>query len=473
MLAILTAKTKQGTVRGKPAWNRAISVFRGVPFAEPPTGENRWRAPKPAKSWSGVRDCFDYGPIPYQAHEETRTDVLVTGIRTFRHPLSEDCLYLNIWTPAESESDNLPVAVYIHGGGFHSDYAFLNKHDGEAYAKRGCVFVTVSYRLGVFGFLAHPQLEQEGPGVGNYGILDQIAALRWVRENIRGFGGNPDCVTVIGFSGGAASVEYLCASPLAKGLFQRAIMQSGGGFRPVFSSWAVSKRAAMSLGDAYLRYMNVRTIAEARRLDSDIILNGFTGMNRIPLFAGEEIGVDGVHYFRFTPSLGGDVLPEDPISVFLKGGHPDIDYLVGEAAGEGVRTVVADVAWCRNQNALGRRPTYQYFFRRVPPGASGAFHSCEQEYMFQTLLKSLEWHYTGTDFDISNDMADYFCNFIKTGDPNGPGLAAWTPHTADSPRAMQFDEERKMIDVPLTDAMETTIGKLMHNEILFGLNDKS
>ncbi len=227
------------------------------------------------------------------------------------------------------------------------------------------------------------------------------------------------------------------------------------------------------LATSYLRYMNVRTIAEARRLDSDIILNGFTGMNRIPLFADEEIGVDGVHYFRFTPSLGGDVLPEDPISVFLKGGHPDIDYLVGEAAGEGVRTVVADVAWCRNQNALGRRPTYQYFFRRVPPGASGAFHSCEQEYMFQTLLKSLEWHYTGTDFDISNDMADYFCNFIKTGDPNGPGLAAWTPHTADSPRAMQFDEERKMIDVPLTDAMETTIGKLMRNEILFGLNDKS
>lgn len=472
-MAILTAKTKQGQVRGTQAWNRAITVFRGIPFAAPPVGENRWRAPQPAQSWSGVRECFDYAPIPCQAYEKTDRDVLVSGIETFHHPLSEDCLYLNVWTPADSPSENLPVAVFIHGGGFHCDYAFQNRHDGEAFAKRGCVFVTISYRLGVFGFLAHPQLEKEGPGTGNYGILDQIAALKWVRENIGAFGGDPHRVTVIGFSGGAASVEYLCASPLAKGLFDRAVMESGGGFRPVFSSWAVSKRSAMQLGAAYLRFMNVKTIAQARRLSADVILKGFIDMNSIPLFAGEEIGVDGVHYFRFTPSVGGDVLPRDPISVFLEGGHPDIDYLVGEAAGEGVRTVVADVAWCRNQIAIKRRPTYQYFFRRIPPGASCAFHSCEQDYMFQTLLKSREWRYTGEDFDISNDMVDYLVHFIETGDPNGAGLEKWTPYTSDSPCAMQFDVKRGMTKLALTAEMERTIQKLLNNEILFGLSNKS
>ncbi len=472
-MAILFAKTKQGTVEGKPGWNRAISVFKGIPFAAPPTGQNRWRAPQPPAGWRGIRKCFDYGPIPYQNYEKTEHDVLASGIETFHHPIEEDCLYLNIWTPAETPESGLPVAIYIHGGGFHMDYAFQNKHDGEGFAKRGCVFVTISYRLGAFGFLAHPQLEKEGRGSGNYGLLDQIAAVTWVKENIRAFGGNPDCITVIGFSGGAASVEYLCASPLTKGLFQRAVMQSGGGFRPVFSSWAVSRSAAVSLGESYFRYMNIKTVEEGRRLSADEILKGFIGLNQIPLFEKEEIGVDGVNYFRFTPCIDGYVLPESPIEVFLAGRHEDIDYLVGEAAGEGYRTLVADVAWCRNQNRLGRKPSYEYYFKRVPPGAAGAFHSCEQEYMFQTLLKSSQWNYEGTDYDISNDMADYLANFVKTGDPNGDGLAAWTPYTSENPKAMQFESKREMTEIALDAHEEELVGKLLHNQILFGLSNHS
>lgn len=472
-MAILFARTKQGTVEGKPGWNRAISVFKGIPFAAPPVGENRWRAPKPPAAWRGIRQCFDYGPIPYQNYQDTESDRLVSGIRTFHHPLDEDCLYLNVWTPAETPESGLPVAIYIHGGGFHMDYAFQNKHDGEGFAKRGCVFVSISYRLGAFGFLAHPQLEMEGKGSGNYGLLDQIAAIRWVKENIRAFGGDPERITLIGFSGGAASVEYLCASPLTKGLFQRAVMQSGGGFRPVFSSWAVSRSAAISLGETFFRYMNIETVEEGRRLSADEILKSFIGMNQIPLFEEEEIGVDGVNYFRFTPGIDGYVLPEAPIAAFLAGKHADIDYLVGETAGEGRRTLVADLAWCRNQNRLGRRPVYEYYFKRIPPGAECAFHSCEQEYMFQTLLKSDQWKYQGCDFDISNDMADYLAHFIRTGDPNGEGLSEWTPYTEQSPRAMQFDCKREMAKIALGAHEEEMIEKLLQNQIRFGLSNDS
>lgn len=398
---------------------------------------------------------------------------MVSGIETFHHPIGEDCLYLNIWTPAKTPDAGLPVAVYIHGGGFHMDYAFQNKHDGEGFAKRGCIFVTVSYRLGVFGFLSHTQLEKEGKGSGNYGLLDQIAAIRWVKENIQAFGGNPDCITLIGFSGGAASVEYLCASPLTKGMFQRAVMQSGGGFRPVFSSWAISRSAAMSLGKAYFRYMNIETVEEGRRLSADEILKGFIGLNQIPLFEKEEIGVDGVNYFRFTPGIDGYVLTQSPIATFLEGKYEDIDYLVGETAGEGCRTLVADVAWCRNQNRLDRKPVYQYYFKRVPPGAECAFHSCEQEYMFQTLLKSEQWKYAGPDFEISNDMADYLANFIKTGNPNGEDLPEWTPYTQENPKAMQFDSTREMVEIKLTEHEEAVVDRLLHDRILFGLSNDS
>lgn len=470
-MAILFAKTKQGMVEGKPAWNRKITVFKGIPFAEPPVGENRWKEPMPPHKWSGVRKCDDYGPIPMQNHQVQSFDVTVSGIPTFGHAISEDCLYLNIWTPAESEDEHLPVVVFIHGGGFHCDYAFQNKHDGEAYAKRGCIFVSVSYRLGIFGFFAQRQLAEEGKGTGNYGLMDQLQALRWIKENISAFGGDPDCVTVMGFSGGAASVEYLCASPLADGLFQRAIMQSGGGFRPVFSSWTVSSDNAIALGNAYMQYMGFQSIREARAASAETLLRGFAGINQIALFDGEEIGVDGVNFLRFTPSVDGYVLPEDPISAFLKGKHPDIDYLVGETNGEGNRTVIADLAWCINQNSLKRRPTYQYYFTRVPPGAGMAFHSSDQDYVFHTLSKSFEWDYNGLDYELSNTMIDYFSNFIKTGDPNGDGLGKWTPYEKESPKAMEFGEERGMMEIPQTEAMKAAVEDLLRNRIPYGLGN--
>ena len=236
-MALLQVKIESGIVEGIPGWNQAVGLFRGIPYAAPPVGELRFKEPQPAKPWDGVLKAYNYGNISYQERRasEGGGDLIGNEFYCVDWPRSEDCLYLNVWTPANSAEEKLPVGVYLHGGGYAQGYGHLNCYDGEGFAKRGCITVTLNHRLGIFGYLAHPELtaENEHHSSGNYGVLDIIAALKWVKRNIAAFGGDPDKITVFGQSGGGSKVMTMIASPLTKGLITGAIMQSGGGLTRV------------------------------------------------------------------------------------------------------------------------------------------------------------------------------------------------------------------------------------------------
>ena len=330
--------------------------------------------------------------------------------------------------------------------------------------------VTIPYRLNVFGYLAHPLLREEADGKpsGNYGMMDQIAAIRWVKNNIRAFGGDPDQITIFGQSGGAASVEYLCTTDAAKGLFQRAIMQSGGGFRPFFSYWSQSREKSEELGKKYFEFMGFHSLKEARAASQEELMEGFIKLGKISLVSGESLGIDGRTYTRFTPFVDGQLFKKDPISAFLAGEHPDVDYMLGATEGEGIRTLVANLAFAENENTLGRKPPYMFYFTYVPPGAENAHHSVEHHYVFQTFLRSGR-PYKGYDFELSCILSDYWTNFIKTGNPNGEELPAWTPYTAESPQVLDIGNTLTMRELPRTEEMQEKIDQLKANRIPYGL----
>ena len=242
-MALLQVKTENGIVEGLPAGNQSVSIFKGIPFAKPPVGDLRWKAPQPAEDWDGVLLCHQFAPIPMQARfasEGGGNTLAAQEFYVIDFPMSEDCLYLNVWTPAKSDSEKLPVAVYIHGGGMETGYSYLNAYDGEAFAKRGVIMVTIAYRLGIFGFMAHPDLAAEDPhhSTGNYAIMDQVAALAWIHRNIAAFGGDPENVTIFGQSAGKISlftgVGYVIGSFI-----------SGGTATPNFIRFAKNRKVAV------------------------------------------------------------------------------------------------------------------------------------------------------------------------------------------------------------------------------------
>jgi len=490
-MALMYAQTEQGLVEGLPANNQVISVFKGIPFAKPPAGRLRWRRPEPAEPWNGTLEAFRFRNICTQPRfaSEGGNTLAATEFYAVEFPMSEDCLYLNIWTPAVAADEKLPVAVYIHGGGYETGFSYLNAYDGEGFAKRGIVMVTIPYRLNFFGFLSHPELAAEDPdgSTGNYGTLDQIAALQWVARNISAFGGDPENITIFGQSAGASSVQDLCASPLAKGLFRRAIMQSGGGFSRGGLLEPAPTDQALALGRDFIRFAGFARFDDARNV-SDLEM-----LEKYSMFKEER----GLRMPVFMPAVDGYVLPTSAHEYFQAGRHPDIDYLVGSTADEmrnrnaavppiekvrrmaagrfgdkvdayleaidafdpdrakpyfedpfADETLAGGLAWCENQLALGRRPSYMYYFTYVPPGAEGigAHHSVEHHYVFQTLVRSRR-PYTGFDFDLSEELANYWANFMKSGDPNSDGPAVWTPYTADSPRTLEIGKERRMVEI--------------------------
>ena len=446
---------ESGAVRGVPTSNPDITVFRGIPFAAPPVGDNRWRAPQPVESWNGVRVCDTYGPPSMQQTPGENPAEFYTREWYTRpdQPMSEDCLYLNVWTPARDANEKLPVMVWIFGGGMCFGYTSEMEFDGEHIASHGVVMVSVNYRLNSFGFLAHRELTEEAaergePGT-NFGLLDQSAGLRWVKRNIAAFGGDPENVTLFGQSAGGRCTWMHIAAPSDRGLFHKAIVQSGGlgGGISNYPSLAQSEQA----GAEFLRYLGVSSIAEARRIPAATLLD------RTLTYHGH----------RWGPTIDGTFLPTSPMKAVASGMAADVRLLLGSTTGDPAGFRMGEDPekfhrFARTQygedyaefaslsgidsaeklreyydspsfspfergNAFaagcfaeqGRPPVYLYRFSPDIPGDdAGAFHSSDLWFVFETLAKS--WRPFGDKhYTLARRMGRYWTNFAKNGNPNG------------------------------------------------------
>lgn len=476
-----SVKTEYGKVSGEYHENSGIMAFRGIPFAAPPVGDLRWKAPQPAQKWEGVRECKIFSASPVQRTPEPFSMWTQEFIAP-KEPLSEDCLYLNIWTGAVNTGEKRPVFVYIYGGGFNSGSGSVPVYDGEEMAKKGLVFITTNYRVGVLGFLAHPELTAESPtkSSGNYGLLDQVEALKWVSKNIEAFGGDPANVTIAGQSAGAFSVNYLVSSPLAKGLFHRAIAESGGA---VFSSgrntqtleqaeqsglWWAEKTGAKNIAE--LRAKSAAEILAAGGPSSPII-DGYVfpqpmpeifsqgKQNDVPLILGwnADEGFGGTpqnaeNFIKQSKEMFGEKADE-----FLKyfPASNDEEAAVSQSKLSGIQIFgIQSYKWMLLQNESGKSPVYMYHFTRDLPFADGmqfygAFHTGEVPYAYHNLhLSPRPWG--KTDMDLSEKMSSYWANFARTGNPNGDGLPVWEPCSSSDKKAIIFGE--KVYLAPLPDA---------------------
>lgn len=474
-------KVSEGLVQG--TIEDGLTVYKGIPFAAPPVGDLRWRAPQPPAKWKGVKQVTKFAPAPMQAGNPPSGK-------------SEDCLYLNIWTPAKSANDKIPVMVYIYGGGFSGGNTSDPWVSGEKLAKKGVVLVNIAYRVNQFGFLALTDLSAETPNhiSGNYGLLDQIAALQWVKKNIAAFGGDPDKVTIFGESAGAISVSMLCASPLAKGLFHGAISQSGGSFgptRPVTYPGENMKtlKQAENDGNIFLQKAGVKTVAELRNLEPDKLPTGF--------------GLPGG-----WPIVDGYVIPGDQFKLYEAGKYNDIPVLIGYNSDEGAsftwvkspdefisgvrtrygkfadtllkaypldsgkigktaRDLSRDAAfgwqtwsWARLQSQTGKSKVFFYYFDQHPdyPEGSphygyGSPHAQDVSYVFQH-LDGNNPEITKSDFEISDAMATYWTNFAKYGNPNGKGVPQWPAFSNTNPTLMYFSQTPHLGPVPSAESLQ-------------------
>jgi para-nitrobenzyl esterase len=490
-------RTEGGLLAGATTAN-GVHVYKGIPYAAPPIGYLRWRPPQPPSSWTGVRQATSFSPICEQM-PGTPSSIYFQPPQ----PRSEDCLYLNVWTPANSPNDHLPVMVWIHGGGLTSGNASTPIYNAEALAKEGVVVVTFNYRLGVFGFFAHPKLSDESVHrvSGNYGVLDQIAALRWVHENISAFGGDPRLVTIFGESAGSWSVNYLMVTPLATGLFQRAIGESGAAFGWFMrgnglTSDLMKKRAdAEGLGARLAASQGAGTLAALRSLPAEDLLKASDPKNP-------------KNWGNFVPNLDGWVFPNDAYVTFASGKQNDVPLITGSTADEGstlcpwptkgtASTFVeqmqsrfggmvaqffklypassdeeaqrssyancrdADMGWeartwARLQARTGRSKSYLYYFTRVPPGLGsahyGAFHGAEIGYVFhngQVFHYGLPLHpWEATDWKLSEELSSYWVNFARTGDPNGKDLPKWPAYDEKNEQVMELGDTVKVRGLP-------------------------
>jgi len=477
-LADAQASVATGILQGQRGASGVLS-FKGVPFAAPPVGALRWREPQPAAPWTGVRPALAFGPRAMQ--QALFSDMVFRGGAP-----SEDCLYLNVWTPARSAAEKLPVLVYFYGGGFVAGDGSEPRYDGESMATKGIVAVTVNYRLGVFGFFAHPELTRESPhnASGNYGLLDQAAALRWVRDNISAFGGDPARVTIAGESAGSMSVSAQMASPLSRDLIAGAIGESGalvGGMRPIALLAAAEEAGVVAAakwgaGDA-------PTLAALRAIPADQLLQvagrgGFGAIVDGHFFPKDPTAIYAAGEQARVPLLAGVNDAEQQGSFGPRDNPPPslVDHFKGqlEAAFPGrlaealkhypastdaeARIAARDLAsdrfisygtwkWMDLSTATGGKPTYYYYytFGRPPTVKAAAAnanadkasaprpwagHSVEIEYAMGNLATNLVYAWTDDDRRVSETLQGYFANFIKTGNPNGPGLPEWPSYAS-------------------------------------------
>lgn len=428
-------KIESGRIEGVNSNVPGITIYKGIPYAAPPVGDLRWKKPQLVEPWQGVRKCDKFAAASLQGDHGKGSFYWQEFYQAGDPERSEDCLYLNIWTPAAGKDAKLPVVFWIHGGGYMAGYGHELEFDGEAYAKKGVILVTINYRLGMCGFLAHPLLtaENKGKGSGNYGLFDQLAALKWVERNIAVFGGNPDNITVMGQSAGAGSVQVLVSSPLSQGLIQRAIIQSGGGLGGIITAKALSE--AEQMGMAMWNEVGVTSVDAMRAYPADKF------QEVLIKYMMKQKNFGGLPY---GPCIDGELL-EAPMNEIAEAGKElDIPYLIGYTSEDIASDVMrkAAVGWSLLQEEQGRKPAYVYCFSRDLPGEDmpagpqlggfgdmkGAFHSAELWYMFGTLGKC--WRPMETvDYELSECMVNYWTNFAKTGNPNGEGLPEWKPCT--------------------------------------------
>lgn len=421
-------KTKQGKVQGLYSEDGKTVIFKGVPYAQPPVGELRFRRPQEHEPWDGVRDCTRFGAACPQADLRGMDLYGKEFYDGTEYNCNEDCLFLNIWTPSDcDENSSLPVMLWIHGGAFMHGHGGEKEFDGEGFAQKGVILVTINYRVNVFGFFAHPDLDSENEQKisGNYGIYDQLFALKWVNENISAFGGNPDKVTVFGQSAGCMSVQTIISSPLAKGLVHGAILQSGGGLGAFGTS--VTKETVVDISKRLMAHLGVDTIDELRKLPAEDLKNAAYAVNTVGL--------------GWVPHIDGVLLSDTTDSLAKNGEILDIPYMLGctkDDIGGGI-LVQAGESFCENQLALGRKPAYFYHFAHALPGDDhGAFHSCELWYVFGTMHRC--WRpWQQHDFELAEQISSYWANFAKRGSPNGDNLPEWKPFTEDNPNMLVFD----------------------------------
>jgi para-nitrobenzyl esterase len=431
-----TVRVEGGLVRG--LMQNGISVYRGLPFAAPPIGDLRWRAPEPVIPWEGIKDASEFAPVCMQSGET------VPGLGS--EPMSENCLYLNIWTPANGAERALPVMVWLYGGGRHVGSGSARLYWSERLARKDVVVVTLNYRLGAFGMLAHRELSAEAPygASGNYLLLDQIAALRWVQRNIASFGGDPGNVTIFGQSAGATSISQLLVSQIARGLFHRAIAQSGGDLRP--SPVTVSLAQAERAGAAFAEKLGARSIEDLRTIPAaEIVANDFVDYfdNGTPRGA-YEVNVDGY------------VLSGTVRALYAQGRQQNVPFLTGYNAGDDPSFHHgAGRNWAR-LHAEGPAEVYAYYFTKVPPyppfrfrGIAG--HGAELIYLFgfppPIFFYAVEFPWNAArDAELTDIIASYWTNFAKRGNPNGAGLPRWPVFDADE-QILEIGETLEIVEM--------------------------
>jgi para-nitrobenzyl esterase len=489
VIAASSCTTRQsGQVKVEGGWIQGtveedLMVFKGIPFAAPPVGELRWRAPQPVEKWDSIRKATEFAPAPVQGGNPPSGK-------------SEDCLYLNIWTPAKSAKERLPVMVWIHGGGFSFGSTAEPVYSGEKLAGKGVVLVSIAYRVGQLGFLAHPELSAENPNQvsGNYGLLDMIAGLEWIQKNIDAFGGNPNKVTIFGESAGGISVSMLCASPLAKGLFHGAISQSGGSFGPTRpttypgENMKTLKQAEIE-GEDYVRRAGASSVAGLRKADAEKLPSGWGMGSAWPIIDGYVIPDDQYRLYEAgqyndVPVLIGynsdeglsftrEKTPEEYIeNAKLRYGKFADDLIKAYPAGEDfipktARDLARDAAfgwhtwiWARLQAKTGKSKVYYYYFDQHPdyPEDSpdfghGAPHGHDIAYVFQHLDPSNP-QTTESDLEISEAMGIYWTNFAKKGNPNGEGVPEWPAFSNANPAVMYLGSTLHTGPVPSAGSLE-------------------
>lgn len=436
-------KTKLGCIEGIS--EEECIVFKGIPYAKAPVGDLRFRALKKLEHFKEVFEAKHFGNRSPQSEWDSPENIYKKEFyneTVYATPIDEDCLYLNIWVPDKEITEKLPVAFYIHGGGFIGGTGHELEFRTNAYAKKGVILVTINYRLGVLGFMASEwAYEEDAAACGNYGILDQIAALDWVRENIAEFGGNPDNITIFGQSAGALSVQTLLSSPYAKGKFAKAIIQSAGGY-PNIVQKDVTLEEGFTLANRIIEKAGVTSIEELREVSMENILE----IQGQILFESMKAG----NGLPFSPVIN-DYALEDGYDTLVESGKThDVPTIIGSTRKDifvteeevlkcDSRLQHGCVGWSLMQEKLGRKPSYVYYFKRSLPGDdAGAFHSSELWYMFGT-LKNCWRPMTSEDYDLSERMLSYWTNFMKFGDPNAENLPDWKPCSLEESFVLNLD----------------------------------